>query len=293
MLPCRSSPSAHSSSVTVDAWRVYRRPSADPSTMPIVTFQLDAGGIGVNGAVYVVDQLSAPTGHQMSISVGSIYNTSVTLAAGSYTYKFRNGANWEALVGQSCAIKTTSGCARPLVVTSGQDSTVGPFCFGSCHTCLLPPLPPAPAVPLPAAPPPVTPRDANRGYTGRRRVERSYFPIWLVFVLGGIAFAGVAVAGAHRRRAHRRREQAKPDEIEDEDTSCNEDIGCKQLEPLDERFQALSLFQTSMVAAPAQERPLPQGRAQSASAAYPVGKLQHELGLAESQARRLPTMMLN
>ena len=255
--------------------------------MPIVTFQLDAGGIGVNGAVYVVDQLSAPAGHQMSNFAGSIYNTSVTLAAGSYMYKFRNGASggWEDLVGQSCAVKTKSGCARPLVITSGQDSTVGPFCFGSCHACLLPPLPPAPAAPLPATPPPATPRDANRGSIGRGRVERSYFPIWMVFVLGGIAFAGVAVAGAHRRRAHRRREQARPEEIEDEDAGCNEDIGCKQLEPLDERFQALSLFQTSMVATPALERPLPHGRAQSAPAAYPVGKLQQELKIAKLQAR--------
>lgn len=255
--------------------------------MPVITFQLDAR-ISVNGTVYVFDQLSAPTGHQMR-SMGSVYNTSVKLTAGNYTYKFRDGASgdWEDLIDQSCAIEAPrSGRARQLVVTTGQDSTVGPFCFGSCHACMAPPSPLAPAAPQPTSPPPVAPRDANRGSVGRRRVERSYFPVWVVFAIGGIVFFVIALAGADRRRAHRRRER---------------DLRCKQLEPLDERFRALTLFQTSMVVAVpgAAERPRPREcalSAQSAPAADSVCLLSRlhelsrlrELELAESQARLAP-----
>ena len=263
--------------------------------MPTITFRVDAGGVSVNRAVFVDYQLSAPQGHQMSISAGSIYNASVTLTAGSYTYKFRNGASgdWEDLAGQSCAVEASNGYARQLVVTSGQDSTVGPFCFGSCDVCLIPPPPPAPAAPLPAAPLPAAPlpaaplpaapRVAGGGPKGRRRVEQSYFPLWVVFVLGGSAFAGIALAGAHRRR-----ERSKQSH-EDGDGAAS----CKQLEPLDERFHALSLFQTSMVVVPTSERQPPRGvRAQSAPAGS-IGQLRRrELELAESQARTLETMLL-
>jgi hypothetical protein len=222
------------------------RPDRAPRTMPVITFQLDAR-ISVNGTVYVFDQLSAPTGHQMHTSVRNFYRASVTLSAGNYTYKFRDGKSgeWEDLMDQPCAVEARSGRARQLVVTTGQDSTVGPFCFGSCHACMVPPPPLAPAAP----PPSVQPRGA-RDPNGRRREERSDLPVWLVLAILGIMLLAVAIAGADRRRTHRRRER---------------DLGCKQLEPLDERFRPFTLYQTSMVVANpgAAERPPPRECAQS------------------------------
>ena len=222
------------------------RSGGAPRTMPVITFQLDAR-ISVNGTVYVFDQLSAPSGHQMHTSVGNFYRASVTLSAGNYTYKFRDGASgeWEDLIDQSCAVEARSGRARQLVVTTGQDSTVGPFCFGSCHACMVPPPPLAPAAPPPSVPP--------RGFWGpaRRRRGESDFPVWVVLVvlaIVGITLLAIALAGADRRRTRRRRER---------------DLG--QLEPLDERFRPFTLHQTSMaVANPgAAERPPPRECAQS------------------------------
>lgn len=212
--------------------------------MPVITFQLDAR-ISVNGTVYVFDQLSAPTGHQMMhTSASNFYCASVTLSAGNYTYKFRDGASgeWEDLIDQSCAVEARSGRARQLVVTTGQDSTVGPFCFGSCHACMGPPPPLAPAAP----PPSVQPRGA---WVPARRRREEYFPVWVVLAIAGITLLAIALAGAERRRSTRRRRER--------------DLG--QLEPLDERFRPLNLHQTSMVVANpgAAERPPPRECAQS------------------------------
>jgi len=228
---------------------VPRSVGAPTGTMPVITFQLDAR-ISVNGTVYVFDQLSAPTGHHQmhTTSVGNFYRASVTLSAGNYTYKFRDGASgeWEDLIDQSCAVEARSGRARQLVVTTGQDSTVGPFCFGSCHACMVPPPPLAPAAPPPSVPP--------RAWWGpaRRRRGESDFPVWVVLTvlaIVGVTLLAVALAGADRRRRTRRRRER--------------DLG--QLEPLDERFRPFTLHQTSMaVASPgAAERPPPRECAQS------------------------------
>ena len=216
--------------------------------MPVITFQLDAR-ISVNGTVYVFDQLSAPTGHhQMHTSVGNFYRASVTLSAGNYTYKFRDGASgeWEDLTDQSCAVEARSGRARQLVVTTGQDRTVGPYCFGSCLACLVPPPPLAPAAPPPSVPP--------RAWWGpaRRRRGESDFPVWVVLTvlaIVGVTLLAIALAGADRRRRTRRRRER--------------DLG--QLEPLGERFRPFTLHQTSMVVANpgAAERPPPRECAQS------------------------------
>ena len=240
--------------LTPDAWLQTERSPTDgrvrphraPRTMPVITFQLDAR-ISVNGTVYVFDQLSAPTGHQMHTSVGNFYHASVTLSGGNYTYKFRDGVSgeWEDLIDQSCAVEARSGRARQLVVTTGQDSTVGPFCFGSCHECMVPPPPLAPAAPPPSVPP------RSAWGPARRRRGESDFPVWVVLTvlaIVGITLLAIALAGANRRRTHRRREL---------------DLG--QLEPLDERFRPFTLYQTSMVVANpgAAERPPPRECAQS------------------------------
>ena len=264
--------------------------------MQTITFQLDASGVSVNGAVYVVGLSATSSSNRMNISTGSIYSTSVTLAAGRHKYKFCNGASgdWEGLVGQSCAVETETGRGhdwRQLVVTTGEDRTVGPFCFGSCNPC----------------PPPTAPRDAGGGGSGRRRTEQSYFPLWMVFAIAAIAFATIALGGTYRRRAHRRRKRLEesgharrnrhpqPTQSVDEAASEDEDDGCKQLELLAEKSRAMSLVQITTVALPAPERQPPRGRAQQSAPAGPVGQIRHirsEIELAESEVRWLERLML-
>ena len=120
-----------------------------PDTFP-VTFMVDMGIIGPNpSGVFVTGgsiPMAGPLGHEMSDSDGDlIYEVTVDLPPGIYTFKFRNGycdnwnscpqEFWEDFEGE-CGVGVWGD--REITVTN-QGFTYGPYCFDFCNSgeCMI------------------------------------------------------------------------------------------------------------------------------------------------------------
>ncbi|MEN9640205.1 MAG: hypothetical protein RLZZ262_2074, partial [Bacteroidota bacterium] len=106
-----------------------------------VTFQLDMTGqtVSPNG-VHVAGAFQGwnPASTALTNIGGNIYSVTLSIAAGTYQYKFINGNNWPQAeaVPSACGINDGFGGFNRSVTVAGNNAmTVGPVCFASCYAC--------------------------------------------------------------------------------------------------------------------------------------------------------------
>ncbi len=105
-----------------------------------VTFIVDLNGAGTispDGG-FIAGSFNGFSGEAMNDMGDGMYSITLTLDAGTYDFKFQNGAGgWEGNLQGSCAV-AGGGNREVIVNTEGQPQTYGPFCFGSCEVTCAP-----------------------------------------------------------------------------------------------------------------------------------------------------------
>jgi hypothetical protein len=106
-----------------------------------VTFQVDMTGqtISPNG-VHVAGAFQAwnPATTQLTDQGNNLYAVTLSLAAGSYQYKFINGNDWPQAeaVPNACGVSDGfGGYNRAITVAGNNPIVVDDVCFGSCYAC--------------------------------------------------------------------------------------------------------------------------------------------------------------
>ena len=108
----------------------------DGNALVSVTFQVNMSEQVVDTAGYGLDLNIDGGYHDMADDDGdNIYTATLILTANTeYTYKFKNGSEWEVNFNDlGCGAGDNYG--NRIFTTSDTDMAVGPFCFNSCSDC--------------------------------------------------------------------------------------------------------------------------------------------------------------